>query len=141
MALTAQQAAARWASQYAAAGDKMKQGAESVTVNPMEQAANAKDAWLAGVQKAASEDKFATGLRSAGGLNEWRTAYITKGIPAAQQAVNLGKKKVERVMQTLIPYTQNVKETIAQMPSGSLAASKARMNAAFDLMSQYRKPT
>lgn len=138
MALSAAQVAKQWSERMQAAGQRMKDGVNEVTVSPTEQAAQAKDLWIAGVQKAAQEGRFEEGLRAVS-LSDWKAAMIDKGVANMQTGARAAVGKVERFMRDLLPYTQSVRETIRAMPRGTLADSKARAAAAIDLMAAFRK--
>lgn len=116
----------------------MKAGVDAVTVSPTEQAAAAKDQWIAGVQRAAAEGKFENGLRAVS-LQDWKTAYKEKGIPAAANAARVAEPKMQRFLADFLPYAAQVSETVKAMPKGTLADSKARANAAIDMLAAYRK--
>lgn len=138
--LTPQQYAEKWAKGIQDMSATAKASIDAMTVNPMEQAAQAEDKWAAGVQKAFQENKFSAGLRSAGTLADWKKAYLEKGVPNAQNGAKLGKRKVERIAATLIPHQQMVKDAIAAMPNNTEADAEQRALAAIRLMRQYKKP-
>ena len=130
--------AQKWADRLGRAADSVKNGVNSTTVSPTELAAQAKDRWIAGVQRAAEEGRFEEGLRSVS-LSDWQKAMINKGIPNMQTGAREGVTKVEKFMRDFLPFAANVSETIKSMPKGTLQDSIARAETAIRMLAQYRK--
>lgn len=134
----AQAIAQLWASRAQSAGDRMKAGIQAVTENPAEKAAAAAPQWLAGVQRAAADGSFQRGLQAVT-LSDWKAAMTNKGVPNMQTGVREAVPKMTRFLTDFLPFAAQVSDQIAAMPKGSKEDSRARMNAAFDAMSSYRK--
>lgn len=130
--------AALWMQRASSAGEKMKAGVNSVTENPAEKAAAAAPAWLAGVQRAAAEGSFEKGLQSVT-LQDWKTKMINKGIPNMATGVREAAPAMQRFLQDYLPFVAQVSDEIAAMPKGTKEDSRARMNAAFERLSSYKK--
>lgn len=129
-----QQAADNWANGMANAGTKMRAGIEAVTTNPMETAAGRVDAYVAGVQRAASNGKYQAGLRRVT-LQDWKRAMIDKGLGRIAGGAQAGKPKMQQFLAEFLPYVETVKASLP--PRGSLDQNIQRMiqqvqgNAAF----------
>lgn len=134
---TASQVAKKWASRMQAATQDMKDGVSAVTVSPTEKAAQAVDKWFAGLQAARSDGTYEAGLRSVSN-EQWKSAMITKGIPRVTDGVREAQPKMERFLGELLAHTDMVKSTIDAMPSTTRADRKARMDRAYELMSEFK---
>lgn len=134
---TPQMVAKKWAAGMQQATQSMTDGVNSVTVSPTEKAAAAVDKWEAGVRRARTEGTYESGLRSVS-LAQWQDAMRTKGIPRITDGVRAAQPKMERFLGELLPYTDSVKEQIAQMPSTTPQDRIARMLRNVELMSQFR---
>lgn len=138
MALNAAQVAAKWATRLQSSGEAMKAGVNAVTQSPTEAAANAKDRWIAGVQKAATEGTFESGLRAVS-LSDWKQSYIDKGIPAVANAARVAQPKMEKFLRDFLPFADGVSQTVAAMPKGTLQDSINRATAAITMLASYKK--
>lgn len=133
--LTAAQIAAKWQSRYAAAGEAMKQGAQAVTVSPTQKAIQAKDRYIAGVQKAFNEGRYEAGLSKVT-LADWKQAYMDKGIANAQAGARTGAAKLERHEREFGPIRDQI---VASLPErGTLEENLARMVAMARGMAEAR---
>lgn len=93
--LTAQQIAAKWQRNYSGSTEQMKAGANAVTVSPTQKAIQAKDRYIAGVNEAYQDGRYERGLAKVS-LQDWKTAYVEKGIANAAAGARAGMVKVER---------------------------------------------
>lgn len=107
---SAQDAAAKWAQNFGAAGPAWAQGINSVTVAPGQLAAAAQDRYLAGVQQ--SVGKYAANVARVS-LQEWQAVSVQKGqarlAAGAQAALQKYTTQIGRVMDT-------AKSVIASLP-------------------------
>lgn len=131
---TPQEAARRWGQNMQAASETMKAGANAVTVSPMEQAAAQADVWLMRLNE--SKQKWVDGLRRSN-LQDWKSAYINKGVPRITQSVQLAMDKVLRFQQEWIPFARNVAEQLP--PRGNLEQNIARMNENVRRLAGFRR--
>lgn len=103
----------------------------------MSRAAQREDAYLAGIQRALNTGKRARGLQRKS-LQDWQrltTAKISRIASGAQEA----KPEMVKFMSELLPYTEQVKAAIKQMPKGTEADANARMLAAVEMMRKFRR--
>jgi len=141
MALTAQQFADKWATNLGGATTAMTQGANGVTESPTAKAARRVDAQVAGVQRAAASGKTAAALNGVT-LDQWRQAYVTKGIPRVATGATAAKPKMQAFGQFILGVTAQGKAQLdASMPRGDASQNRARMNAWMDYMmaNRYKK--
>jgi len=130
--------AAKWASRMQAASETVKQGVQAMTTNPAELAIAAKDRWINGVQRAASEGRYEQGLSQVT-LADIQRAMINKGIPNMMNGAREAQPKVQRFMSELLPYTAEVSAAVQAMPKGTLADSIARATRAIEMMAKFRR--
>lgn len=140
MALTAQQAAEKWARNLGASTQAMTDGVNGVTDSPTAKAAQAVDRQVAGVQRAAASGKTAQALNAVT-LQSWKDSMTKKGIPRVAAGATQAQPKVANFMSQLIPYVQQGKQMLQNQPRGDINANRARMLAWMDYMSNfaYRK--
>lgn len=120
------------------AAESYKAGIDAVTESPTEKAANRKDKYVAGVQRAADSGKYEAGLRAVT-TEEWKAAAKNKGAAALQNAVRNLSARAKRNMRNLFDYSQTVASQIAGMADATEADADARALKAIQLMRQYRK--
>ena len=135
--LNAQAVAAKWASRMGSAGEAVKAGVNAVTVNPAEQAAMAKDRWLAGIQRAAQQGSFEQGLSKVT-LQSWQSKMINKGIPNMLTGAREGQADVAKVMGVLLPACAEMSAKVKYMPKGTLSDSIARATTAITMMAALK---
>ena len=135
--LNPQSFAKKWSANTAAATAAMRDGANAVTESPGAKAAAAADRWAAGVQEALSNGKFAQNV-GAVSIDQWRQAYIKKGIPRVATGTAEAIPLVEQFAAQLLPVTQRAKAECASMQQGKGAAAVARMMRNYEIMSQFR---
>jgi hypothetical protein len=119
----------KWANGLAGAGSSIEKGVRAVTQNPAEKAAQRQDAWLAGVNRAASNGKYQRGLRRVT-LQAWQDAMIQKGLPRIASGASQAKGKFEQFMSKWLPHQEALKQKLSSMPRGDLQQNIARMVAA-----------
>lgn len=138
MPLNASAVAKLWADRAAAAGQRMKDGVNAVTESPTAKAAAAKDQWLAGVQRAATEGRYEDGLNAVT-LQDWKTAMTEKGVSNMATGVRASVGKMERFLRDFLPYAESVSDEVRAMPKGTLQDSINRATAAITKLAQFRK--
>lgn len=118
-AKTGQDAAAKWVAGMGAAQQTMQAGANAVTESPGALAARKADLYLAGVQ--ANVEKF---KRNAGAVTvqDWRDAYLTKGLPRVASGAAASQGKFATIMDDLIRYMKGA----ALPPRGATAQQNAQ---------------
>lgn len=130
--------AQKWANRMASAGESMKAGVQGVTTAPTEQAAQAKDRWMAGLQRAATEGKFEAGLRRVT-LEDWKRSMIDKGVANMQNGARTAVPKVQAFLAEFLPFADNVSAEVAAMPKGTIEDSINRSAAAIRKLSQFKR--
>ena len=121
MAGTPDQIAQDWAARMAAARDKAQRGVESVTVSPGQAAARQKNIYVQNVT--ARADVWAKNV-AAVSTEEWRQAYITKGLDRMASGAAQAQGKVAQFMAKLLPAISTIK---ASLPArGSYEQNKQR---------------
>lgn len=135
--ITVQQFAKKWAANTTAATQAMKDGVMAVSEAPGAKAAQAADRWASGVQEALANGKFANNVGSVT-LEQWRQAFIKKGIPRVATGASEAIPVVEQFAAQLLPHTARSKAECKAMPQGKGAAAVARMMRNYEIMSQFR---
>jgi hypothetical protein len=137
MAKNAQLAADKWAAGMAAAGPAITAGVQGVTTAPGVAAAANAAGYAAGVQAAVASGKWQQAV-AAVPLQNWQQSMLQKGLPRVGTGAAAAKPKFTQFLQALISYQSNL---VTQLPPrGTADANRARMNAWFDGMKQFRKP-
>lgn len=103
-------AAARWAQNFGASGQRWAQGVQGVTVAPGQLAARAKNLWAQNT--AAAVDRFAANSARVS-LQEWQQTTVSKGQPRLASGAQAAQPKVEAVFAKLFPFIQN---TVNSLP-------------------------
>lgn len=135
--LSGAQVAQKWKQRMAAAAPQVKAGVMAVQTSPMEKAASKAQEYAAGVARAVEDGTYQAGLRSVS-LDEWKTATAGKGADRIAAGAAAAETKQAAFFDWLLPKTDAVKASCATMPRGTKEDSRARMNRAFDMMSQVK---
>ena len=139
MAKDAVKVAADWAAKLGAAGSKIKDGVQAVTVSPTQKAAARADAFVNGVTQAVSSGKWQRGLQSVS-LADWQNAMINKGVNRIGAGAQAALPKMTAFMQKLLPFQENALRNLdSQAPRGDFGANLQRMMAWAELMHQFKK--
>lgn len=120
----------------AAAIPKIKAGIEAVSVSPGVAAADNIEVMVQNFMAKYSSGELEASLRGID-LGEWKKQALlgTAGIGPGMERKRAAIEAFHRQLQTYqLAYTQE----IDAMPSGTLVASKARMNANFDKMAEFK---
>lgn len=137
-ALSPNVAAQKWANRMASAGEAMKNGVQNVQTAPTEQAAQAKDRWMAGLQRAATEGKFEAGLRRVS-LEDWKRSMIDKGVANMQNGARTAIPKVQAFLTEFLPFAESVSQEVASMPKGTIEDSINRSAAAIRKLASFKR--
>ena len=130
-------ATAKWVQNIGSATERMKQGANNVTVAPGVKAAAAADKWLANVQRA--QAKFKNNV-SRVSLQDWKDAYINVGIPRVSQGAQAKQAKYTAAMNAFLPYLAQGVAKIDAMPKVTLQDSINRATAMIQHNAAYIRP-
>jgi hypothetical protein len=132
-----QTAVQKWQRNMTASVPTIKAGVMAVRESPMAKAADRADFYLQRVTDAVQSGKFQAALRSVS-LADWQQATAEKGTARITAGVNAAVPKMTQFLGQLLPFTENVKRTIATMPKGGTAEADARMLAAVNMMRQFK---
>lgn len=135
---TAAQVAQKWGTNLGAATQSMQNGVQGVTVAPTQLAANQAQAYVQGVQNAVATGKWQSRLNNVS-LQQWRDAYLKKGISRVQQAATTDQPKVQAAMGPLLDYIYGLRDQInSSQPRGSLSQNIQRATAMMQGMANYK---
>lgn len=128
MPVTAQQWAANWATKYSQAGQRMTDGANALQTAPGYTAIQngGMQKWIAKCTAAQTKWETHTGQVT---IQQWRDAYIKKGIPNAQNAIATAKPNVMNFAQSAIPIITALQTQVRAMPKVTLQDSLQRVSA------------
>jgi hypothetical protein len=129
--------AAKWAKNLGASTQAIQQGVQAVTINPAQQAAQAVNQYLAGVQQAVADGSYVNGLSKVT-LPGWQQAMIGKGIPRIATGANAAQPKVQNFMQAWLPYMQQLQQQLATTPRGDLATNIQRAVTAMTFAAAFK---
>lgn len=139
MALPSPQvAAAAWQRGMANATEKMKAGVQAVTESPTAKAARRADAYIAGVQRAVSNNKWQSALNAVS-TDDWRNAYLQKGIPRVASGAAQAQPKMADFMAQFFPHLQAGLAKLATMPRGDIEQNIARAAELMRHNAQFRR--
>lgn len=133
----AQMATTKWIQNIGTATERMKTGANNVTVAPGQKAAAAADKWLAKVTQAKA--KYANNVGRVS-LQEWKDAYINVGIPRVSQGAQAKQAKYTAAMADFLPYLAQGVAKIDAMPKTTIGDSIARATAMIQHNAAYVRP-
>jgi hypothetical protein len=132
-----QAAVSAWQNGMNNAGSKIKAGVMGVTQAPGQAAAAQANKMLAGVQSAINSGKWQAAV-GAVSLQSWQQSMINKGIANMGVGVSNATQKMTNVMSQLLPQTAAISAQIKAMPNATKADAQARMNAAFQALSNIK---
>jgi hypothetical protein len=136
--LTADQVAEKWARNTTAAAASYRDAVQSLTVNPLQRAAEKADDWQARVSDSRTKEKFRSGLQRYS-FEEWKAKTATVGASRIADGVRQAAPRMRAFLQELLPYTQSLKERIRAMPKRNEAEADARLQTAVAAMRQFRR--
>lgn len=135
--LTDAETAAKWVKNTLANKDTARRGVEAVTESPTAKAAAAEQRYADGCAEAASSGRFARACRAVT-LDDWRTAYIEKGLKNLDVGVKQAESKMTRFLSSYLPYIRQRAEQIRKMPKGTRADAMARIEANLNALDQFK---
>lgn len=130
--------AAKWARNLSGATESIRQGVMNVTVNPAERALARQEAYLAGVQRALADGRYARGLRKVT-LQSWQESMLKKGLNRVASGATEGTPKMRQFMEAWLPYEDGLKQQLQSRPRGSLQDNIARMVFAAEYNAAFRR--
>lgn len=133
MALSPQQVADKWANNSTAAQSAFTDGVQSTTVDVVGRAIAQESVLLSNFNQAVTSGRWAASLTASGGTANWKSKTVAKAQNYGT-GIAASKSKFQNSMSKLLPYVSSGQQMIDQMPSGTLAASKARATAWIDYM-------
>ncbi|MGH7238949.1 MAG: hypothetical protein ACREHG_02665 [Candidatus Saccharimonadales bacterium] len=132
-ALTPAQISAKWSQNLASAADTATAGVNALTVSPGALAARQSGVWAANVASAKAKYQRNVGAVT---LDEWRSAYLTKGIPRMSAGATAAQPKMEAFMGSLLTYQKTALASLP--PRGTYEQNKARATAWIDKMHAFQ---
>jgi len=115
---------------------KIKEGIQAVTESPGIAAANNVAVMVQNFLAKFNSGELEAALRSVD-LNDWKNAAL-EGTARIGSGMERKRAVIEEFHRQLQDYQMRYTKDIDSMPSGTLESSRARMNANFDAMSQFR---
>lgn len=116
--------AAKWSRNLQASTQDIIAGVNAVTQAPGAAAARNKDAWAQKVL--ASKDKWARNV-AAVSLEDWKSKMIDVGVGRIAGGAVANQPKMERFLGAFLPYQEQGRAKVAQMPNATLQDGIARM--------------
>lgn len=135
--LTPEQAQEKHARRLKASLEDMRHGAQQVTVAPGEMAAKKEDKMRAGIINAIDSGKWARKV-SGVTLQEWKDAYINKGLGRVSAGIDAASDKTQAFFRQLFAYQDNLKGSLEGMPDLTLEDSIQRMVTWVRGMSEFK---
>lgn len=135
---TPQEAARRWAANTKAAKKSYEAGIRAVTSSPMEKAASKAQQYADGVARAVSEGRYQAGLRSVS-IQQWQDAALGKGLARLDSGVTAAEPKMLAFQSEVLPFIQQVQNTVRNMPNNTEEERDQRMLANARLMRGFRR--
>lgn len=130
--------AQRWAQNLGGSTDKVKAGIMAVQQSPTEKAAAQQNAYVQGVQAAASSGKWQRGLQRVT-LAQWQQAAISKGLMRIGAGAQAALPKMQSFLSQWLPYMQQAQQRLASTPRGSYEQNKQRMIAQIDFAHGFQR--
>ena len=116
----------KWNRRLKGARTDMERGVKKVSENPMEKAKEKKDKFVNRLNEAIAEGKWEAGLDRIT-LEEWRKAYLEKGLSRVAQGADHAVDKVKRFAGELLAYEESLQEKIKAMPDVTFEDAINRM--------------
>ena len=134
-----QEVADKWAQNIGNSRQSMTAGVGRVTQAPSQSAINQRQKFQTKMQDPSTFDKWEAGLRGVS-LQSWQNSMTSFGIDRAVQGATQKKDKMVRAMNGLLPFVDQLRNTVRNMPSTTVGDREQRMLAWSRGMAQYRKP-
>jgi hypothetical protein len=135
--ITPTEFAANWSQTMKARVSQIVTGVERTDQAPGQKAAAAAKTWIARMQDPEVQKKWQTNV-AAVSLEEWKAAARTLIPQRLPGGVDRATPKVEQFAQQLLTYQASNLPKIESMPNITYEDSRARMNAWFDVMKNFR---
>lgn len=136
MAKSAQQVSTKWQRNASAAGQSYLDGVNGVTEAPGAKAASRANEYLAGVQRSVNKWQRNVGAVS---LSEWKQRTATLGGQRYVPGVQAGASKYAAFASEFMPFVNQIKEELDDMPTGTLEESINKMAENVRRISQFRR--
>lgn len=136
MAKTPQSIAAKWAANLQNNVQSITDGVNAVTQSPTAKAAENLDAYLRNTMAAVQSGRMAAKLQAVS-VDQWKQAFIQKGIPRIQQGAQQAIPKVQRFMTAWMPVMNAASAQIQSMPKGTTAAALDRVRVIIEAGKQF----
>lgn len=136
MAVSAQQAADRWAAGAGAGQQRYTEGVQNTNVDVVGRAIAQQGVMVANFGQAVSSGLWARKLGEVGTAG-WKSRTIAKASNYST-GIAAGKDRYAAAAAKLLPYISQGQTMIAAMPKGNIGASKARASAWIDYMAAYK---
>ena len=130
--------AEKWARRLKASTEDMRKGIEAVSEAPTKKAAEKLDKLLNNLTEAITSGKMASALEKVT-LDEWKSAFLNKGIGRVAAGVDGSTDKMTEFMKQLLPAIESAKKKIEGMPDTTLEDRINRMNTYIREMSKFHK--
>lgn len=124
--VTPEQSAQLYVDRLTAAIPRIRSGIENVTESPMDKAAASQSKMLANLTASITSGKWARNLKKVS-LEQWREAFIEKGLPAIAQGVQFAQPKMVEFYRKLFIEQNRILATVHAMPDMTLQDSINRM--------------
>lgn len=138
MAKDARTVAERWARKLAGATEDIRVGIEAVTEAPSQKAIQKKEKMKQRIIQAIDSGKWERALSKVT-LEEWKDAFINKGLTRIGTGAEQGRRKMEDFMAQLIPYVENLKAQVNRMPDTTLDQRIQKMIAWVQGMAKFQR--
>jgi hypothetical protein len=134
--VTPQQYADRWSQGLSGAAQKITDGVNAVTTAPSQKAIAAQQKMVTNWNASITGGKWKTNLGKVT-LAQWQSDMITKGVPRISSGALAANSKMQAFASQLIPFEQQLQNTINAMPKLTLQDSIARATAWINGMSKF----
>jgi hypothetical protein len=138
MAKDARTVAEKWARKLAGATEDIRAGIEAVTEAPSQKAIQKKEKMKQRIIQAIDSGKWERGLSKVT-LEEWKDAFINKGLTRIGTGAEQGRRKMEDFMAQLIPYVENLKAQVNRMPDTTLEQRIQKMISWVQGMAKFQR--
>lgn len=118
--------------------EKMRKGAERVTVSPTEKAAAKKDKMLARLTAAINDGTWERGLRRVT-REQWIQAYVEKGLSRVASGAQASRSKMVEFATQFLPFVDRAKAEIEKMPDLTIEDSANRAAAWVRKMASFKQ--
>ncbi len=116
--------------------DRIRQGVQRLTENPLQKAAARADAWIAGLQEAYQTGRWAKNVASVS-LDQWKNAMLNKGVPRIQQGTAAAEDIMKDFAAQLINHLNTILPEIERMPKVTLEDSINRVTTFIRRMAEF----